>query len=107
VSFHDAFPYFAAAYGLEVVGTIVDAPGQDPSAGEIARLIKVVRESGVRAVLAEAQFSPDLARTIAAETGVVVVTDLYTGSLGDPPIDTFEGLIRWDVERIVAGLAAG
>ena len=30
ISFHDAFPYFARAYGLEIVGTIVDAPGQDP-----------------------------------------------------------------------------
>ncbi len=27
VSFHDAFPYFAAAYGLTIVGTVVDAPG--------------------------------------------------------------------------------
>ena len=37
VSFHDAFPYFARAYGLEVVGVVVDAPGQDPSASEVAR----------------------------------------------------------------------
>ena len=38
VSFHDAFPYFAAAYGLTIVGTVVDAPGQDPSAGAIGDL---------------------------------------------------------------------
>ena len=31
--FHDTFRYFAAAYGLTIVGTVVDAPGQDPSAG--------------------------------------------------------------------------
>ena len=30
ISFHDAFPYFAAAYGLTVDGTIVDAPGPGP-----------------------------------------------------------------------------
>jgi zinc/manganese transport system substrate-binding protein/manganese/iron transport system substrate-binding protein len=65
VSFHEAFPYFAAAYGLEVVGVIVDAPGQDPSAGEIAALVDAIRESGARAVFAEAQFDPRLAETVA------------------------------------------
>ena len=104
VSFHDAFPYYAAAYGLEVVGTIVDAPGQDPSAGEVADLVGAIREDGVVAILSEAQFSDELARTIADETGARVVSDLYTDTLGDPPVDTYEGLIRWDTERIVAAL---
>ena len=48
VSFHDAFPYFAAAYGLTIVGTVVDAPGQDPSAGAIARLIHEMQATRVR-----------------------------------------------------------
>ena len=104
VSFHEAFPYFAAAYGLTVVGTVIHAPGQDPSAGEIAALVDAIRSSGAKAVLAEAQFSPDLARTVADEAGVAVETDLYNDSLGDPPVDTYEGLIRWDVDRIVAAL---
>jgi ABC-type Zn uptake system ZnuABC Zn-binding protein ZnuA len=107
ISFHDAFPYFASAYGLEIVGTVVDAPGQDPSAGEIADLVGVVRASGARAILAEAQFSPRLAGTIAGETGVVVVSDLYTDSVGDPPADTYEGVMRADTDRLVAALAGG
>lgn len=104
VSFHDAFPYFARAYGLRVVGTVVSAPGQDPSAGGVAALIDEIRRTGARAVLVEAGFSADLARTIADESGAVVVADLYTDSLGDPPVDSFEGLIRWDVERLMAAL---
>jgi zinc/manganese transport system substrate-binding protein/manganese/iron transport system substrate-binding protein len=101
VSFHDAFPYFAAAYGLEIVGTVIDAPGQDPSAGEIAALIDEIRASGASALFGEAQFNPELARTIAEEAGIAVVTDLYTDSLGDPPADTYEGMIRSDVEKVV------
>jgi ABC-type Zn uptake system ZnuABC Zn-binding protein ZnuA len=104
VSFHEAFPYFAASYGLEIVGVVVDAPGQDPSAGEIARLVEAIRASGARAVLAEAQFSADLADAVASEAGIVVVRDLYTDSLGDPPVDTYEGLMRWDADRILAAL---
>jgi manganese/iron transport system substrate-binding protein len=104
VSFHDAFPYFAEAYGLDIVGTVIDAPGQDPSAGEIADLIDAIRASGATALFGEAQFNPQLAQTIADEAGIAVVTDLYTDSLGGPPADTYEGMIRWDVERVVGAL---
>jgi ABC-type Zn uptake system ZnuABC Zn-binding protein ZnuA len=104
VSFHEAFPYFAAAYGLTVVGTIVDAPGQDPSAGEIATLVEAIRASGAKAVFGEAQFSPDLAEIVAAEAGVAVETHLYSDSLGDAPADTYEGMMRWNVDRVVAAL---
>jgi ABC-type Zn uptake system ZnuABC Zn-binding protein ZnuA len=104
VSFHEAFPYFAAAYGLEVVGVVVDAPGQDPSAGEVADLIDAIRGSDVAAILSEDQFPAELVEQIAADTGVAVVADLYTDSLGEPPGDSFVGMIRWDVERIVEAL---
>jgi ABC-type Zn uptake system ZnuABC Zn-binding protein ZnuA len=88
------------------VGTVVDAPGQDPSAGEIAGLIDEIRASGATALFGEAQFNPELARTIAEEAGITVVTDLYTDSLGDAPADTYEGMIRTDVETIVEALRA-
>ncbi len=104
VSFHDAFPYYAAAYGLTVVGTVVEAPGQDPSAGQVAALVRTIRDEGVKAILSEAQFSPALSKTIADETGATVVSDLYTDSLGDAPADTYEGIVRWDTERLVAAL---
>jgi zinc/manganese transport system substrate-binding protein/manganese/iron transport system substrate-binding protein len=104
VSFHEAFPYFARAYGLVIVGVVVEAPGKDPSAADIAALVDAIRASGARAVFSEAQFSPDLAAAIAEDAGVAVESDLYNDSLGDPPVDTYEGLIRWDVERIVEAL---
>lgn len=107
VSFHDAFPYFAAAYGITVVGWIVDAPGQDPSAGAIAALVAKIRASGAKAIFAEAQFSPKLADTIANETGIAVVTDLYTDTVGAPPADTYLGIMRSDLERVVAALGGG
>ena len=46
VTFHDAFPYFAREYGLEIVGVAVDAPGPGPSAGEIAALIEAIKTAG-------------------------------------------------------------
>ncbi len=107
VSFHDAFPYFASAYGLTIVGSIVSAPGQDPSAGELADLVAKIRASGAKAIFAEAQFSPKLAETIAGETGATVVTDLYTDSVGNAPADTYEGLMRSNADRVVEALSKG
>ena len=105
ISFHDAFPYFAAAYGLTIDGTIVDAPGQDPSAAQIGSLVGTVRDKGIKAIFAEAQFNEDLARTIAGETGARVVSSLYTDSLGDAPKDTYVGMMRWNVDRVLEALA--
>jgi ABC-type Zn uptake system ZnuABC Zn-binding protein ZnuA len=104
VAFHDAFPYFARAYGLEQVGVVVDAPGQDPSAGEVAALVDAINETNVKLIVAEVQFPDRLVRQIADETGATVESDLYTDTLGDPPLDSYEAMMRWDADRFVEGL---
>ncbi len=104
VSYHDAFPYFAAAYGLTIVGTVVPAPGQDPNAGQVVALIAAIRASGVRAIFSEAQFNPKVEQQLAAEAGVRVVSNLYNDALGAPPVDTYEGMMRWDADRVVEAL---
>ncbi len=105
VSFHDAFPYFAAAYGLTIVGTVVDAPGQDPSAGAIGDLIREMRASGARVIFSEAQFNDALVQAIAADAGAIVVHDLYDDTLGDPPADTYAGMMRWNADRVTEALS--
>jgi ABC-type Zn uptake system ZnuABC Zn-binding protein ZnuA len=82
----------------------VEAPGQDPSAGEIAALIDAIRESGVKAIFSEDQFPTALVDQLAEETGATVVADLYDDSLGDPPVTSYEAVIRWDVEKLVEAL---
>lgn len=105
VTFHDAFPYFAAHYEFELVGVILENPGQEPSAADLAALVQKVKDAGVTAVFSEAQFDPKLARTLADEAGITqVVTTLYNDSLGPPPADTYIGLMTWDVDEIVKPL---
>lgn len=104
VLFHDALPYFARAYGLTIVGVAVEAPGQDPSAGEIAALIDRIKATGVKAIFSEAQFPTALVDQIARETGARVVANLYDDTLGDDPVTSYEALIRWDVDQLVAAL---
>ena len=74
VTFHDAFPYFAREYGITIVGVAVEAPGQDPSAGQIAALVQAIKQAGVKAIFSENQFPTKLVDQIAAETGATVVS---------------------------------
>lgn len=104
VTFHDAFPYFAREYGLEVVGVAVEAPGQEPSASDIAALIEAIRATGVKAIFSEDQYPTDVVDRIAAETGATVVASLYDDSLGDPPVSSYEAVIEWDVHQLVEAL---
>lgn len=104
VTFHDAFPYFAREYGLEIVGVAVEAPGQDPSAAEIAALIEAIKAAHVKAIFSENQFPRQLVDQLAASTGATVVADLYDDSLGDPPVTSYEALMTWDVDQLVDAL---
>jgi ABC-type Zn uptake system ZnuABC Zn-binding protein ZnuA len=104
VVFHDAFPYFAREYGITIVGVAVEAPGQDPSAGYTAKLITAIKAAGVKAIFSESQFPTKLVQQLAAETGTTVVANLYDDALGDPPVTSYEAVINWDVDQLVAAL---
>ena len=104
VTFHDAFPYYAREYGITIVGIAVNAPGQDPSAGYTAALIDAIRNARVKAIFSENQFPAKLVDQLAAETGTKVVANLYDDSLGDSPVTSYEAVIRWDTQQLVAAL---
>jgi ABC-type Zn uptake system ZnuABC Zn-binding protein ZnuA len=103
VTFHDAFPYYARAYGITIVGVAVGAPGQDPSAAYTAQLISAIRDAGVKAIFSESQFPTKLVDQLAAETGAKVVSDLYDDALGDQ-VDSYEAVITWDTDQLVKAL---
>ena len=107
VTSHDTFAYMAEAYGFEIVGLVIPSlsPDVDPSAEHLAELIDVVRENNVPAVFGETTVSDKLAQTIARETGAELV-QLYSGSMGGPGsgADTYLGMVRANVERIVEAL---
>jgi ABC-type Zn uptake system ZnuABC Zn-binding protein ZnuA len=104
VTSHDAFPYFAKAFGFEVVGFAQPEPGKPPSAGELADLVEKVKAAKVPAIFSETGGSAQLAETVARETGAKVVTDLPTDSLLDRPADSYMGLMRVVVDKIVTAL---
>ena len=83
VTSHDAFSYFAAAYGFEIVGLVIPSLATDvePSAEHIEGVVRAVREHEIPAVFGETTVSEKLAAAVARETGAEMVR-LYSGSLG-------------------------
>ncbi len=84
VTDHDAFDYFASAFGIKVVGAVI--PSQttqgEPSAGELADLIALIKEERVQAVFPESSLNPKLAQSIATATGAASSYALYGDTLG-------------------------
>jgi zinc transport system substrate-binding protein len=72
ITFHEAFPYFAAEFGLNVVGVVEREPGAAPNPRELADTIRLIREKKSAALFAEPQYPSQSAEIIARETGVKV-----------------------------------
>jgi ABC-type Zn uptake system ZnuABC Zn-binding protein ZnuA len=109
VTNHEFFGYFAHAYGFEVVGTII--PGgstlTEPDPQQIASLVTLVRAEGVPAIFAEISANSRLAEVIASETGINVVTTLYSDSLSaaDGPASTYIDYLRYNARVIAEALS--
>lgn len=108
VTTEDAFRYFAAAYGFEVVGYVFAlAPEDEPSARHIAALIDRIDERRVPAVFIETTLDPKLMQRIVEQTGAVAGGEVYVDSLGEPgsAADSYVAMMQHNVRTIVAALA--
>ncbi len=72
VTFHEAFPYFAAAFGFKIAAVVESEPGQEPSAAELDELIQLIKTEQIPAIFVESQYADRSARLIAEETGAGV-----------------------------------
>lgn len=68
VTFHEAFPYFAAEFKFNIIAVIEREPGTEPTPQELAETIAKVNALPVKVLFTEPQYSPKAAETIARET---------------------------------------
>ncbi len=68
VTFHEAFPYLAAEFGLKIIAVIEREPGTEPTPQELAETIEQINALPVKVIFTEPQYSPKAAETIARET---------------------------------------
>jgi ABC-type Zn uptake system ZnuABC Zn-binding protein ZnuA len=108
VTNHESFGYFADRYGFKIIGTILPSvsTGASPSAQQLARLVDQIKATGATAIFLETGTDPRLAEQVAQETGVKVVTELYSHSITPPggKAPTYLEMMRYNVETIIAAL---
>jgi ABC-type Zn uptake system ZnuABC Zn-binding protein ZnuA len=111
VTDHDALGYYAARYGIQVIGTVIPANSTQAqaSAGEVLRLVDTIRSAGVATIFPESSVNPKLTRAIAREAGASVGPALYADSLGakGSPGATYLGSLRANTQALVAGFSGG
>ena len=74
VTFHEAFPYFAKEFNLNIVGIVEREPGSEPSAKDLKETVEQVKKLKVKALFAEPQYPTKAIETISRETGSKVYT---------------------------------
>jgi ABC-type Zn uptake system ZnuABC Zn-binding protein ZnuA len=99
IVYHDAFPYLAERYGLEMVAAVVRSPGQEPSAAKVADLTKQIESENVPAVFKEPQVSARVLELAAKDAGVEICS-LYSDAFGDG-VDSYVKLMQYDASELV------
>jgi len=107
VTDHDALGYYAARYDIEVIGTVIPALSTQAqaSAGEVARLVRTIRRTGVTTIFSESSTNPKLAKAIARDAGAALGPALYADSLGPAGSAgaTYIGSLRFNTLALAAG----
>jgi zinc/manganese transport system substrate-binding protein len=107
ISTHNAFGYFADAYGVEFIAPLGVSTESEASARDIAGIITQVRSGKIPAVFLENISDPRLIRRISAETGARIGGTLYsdslTGEKGDAP--TYIDMVRHNIRALTSALA--
>ena len=108
ITSHDAFGYFANAYGLEFVAPQGVSTDAEASAKDVARIIQQVRKERIGAVFVENISDPRLIRRIAAETGAKIGERLYSDALSGPdgPAATYIDMMRHNIRALTTALAS-
>ncbi|MGC8118067.1 metal ABC transporter solute-binding protein, Zn/Mn family [Metapseudomonas otitidis] len=103
---HDAFGYFAQEWRLQFLAAQGVSDAAEPSAVEVAGLIRQLRAEGVRAIFVENIRDARLVKQIAEEAGARVGGTLYSDALAaEGPASTYLGMYRQNVERLLQALA--
>lgn len=108
VTSHDAFGYFAAAYGLTFHAPEGVSTESEASAADVAALITQMKAESITAVFVENISDSRLLEQITAETGAQVGGTLFSDALSGPdgPAATYLGMMRHNVATLAAALGS-
>jgi zinc/manganese transport system substrate-binding protein len=103
---HDAFHYFGRAYGIEFVSVQGVSTEAEPTAEDLAKVVRQARDGHLSAIFLENMSDPRLAETVAQESDLRVGGELYADALSDPdgPAPDYLSLIRYNAKQLLAAM---
>lgn len=106
ITSHEAFGYLAAHYQLRFMAPQGVSTEAEPSAREVARLIKQIQREKIRAVFVENMSNPKLLAQLAKDAGVTMGSSLYADALSGPdkPGSTYLKMMRHNVTQLMTGM---
>jgi ABC-type Zn uptake system ZnuABC Zn-binding protein ZnuA len=104
VTYHDSWPYFARAFGIEVVNWLEPKPGVKPSPSHVREVIEIIRKQKVSVVAYEPYFETRTPEMIARETGAQLIT-LPPSVGGVPEVKDYFQLFDYNLGVLAAKAA--
>jgi zinc/manganese transport system substrate-binding protein len=108
ITSHDAFGYFAAQYQVQFLAPQGVSTDAEPSARQVAALIRQIQREKIKAVFVENMSNPRLLAQLGKDAGVSAGPALYVDALSAPggPADSYLRLMRHNVTQLVRGMQA-
>ena len=106
ITSHDAFGYFAAHYQISFLAPQGVSTDAEPSAKDVAQLIRQIQREKIKAVFVENMSNPKLLAQLARDAGVTAGPALYVDALSAKggPADSYLKLMRHNVTQLTAGM---
>ena len=111
ITSHDAYNYFARAYGFQVVGLQGISTVSEASLADVAKMVDFIQDRGVKAVFVESSVSPAAIKRISQDSGAKIGGELFSDAMGERgkvergyDLGTYEGMIKHNLNTIVEAL---
>jgi len=106
ITSHDAFGYFATQYGVQFLAPQGVNTETEPSAKQVAQLIRQILREKIRAVFVENMANPKLIAQLSKDAGVTLGASLYADALSPAgqPGASYLQMVRHNVTQLVAGM---
>lgn len=107
ITSHDAFGYFAAHYGIHFLAPQGISTETEPSARQVAKLIRQIQREKIRAVFVENMGNPKLIAQLGKDTGIQLGKSLYADALSaaSGPAATYLQMMRHNITQLAQGMA--
>lgn len=106
ITSHDAFGYFAAHYQIQFLAPQGVSTDAEPTAKQVAQLIRQIKHEKIKAVFVENMSNPKLLAQLSQDAGATVGASLYADALSgaDRPGATYLQMMRHNVTQLAAGM---